>query len=464
MTIESMFDNLGIRRLLNRLGVDFAVIFGLLARIWGVVAGPVSAILIAAYFTPQIQGYYYTFASILAIQVFVELGLGTVIVQFASHEWAKLSLDESGHIVGNQDSLSRLISIANIVAKWYLVGGIIVTIGAGAGGYMFFSNSPSYDINWLLPWCLLCFVTGMTVWLVPIWSLLEGCNQVTRLYEFRFYQGLFTTIATWLAILSGAELWTAAISTIVSLICSGFFLKRSYWIFITTLLLSAPGGAKIIWQVDILPMQWRMAISWICGYFIYSLFVPVLFKFHGPIVAGQMGMTWSLVGLVGVATSYLLPKVPQLGMLVAQRQFNDLDALFWKITKVFSVLTILAASMLYILVLLLNVLNFSLANRLLPLLPTGIFILAQLFMYISMPFSYYMFAHKENPLMLLTIVNAVFSSVLTVLLGKYRDVVWVAFGFLFIQSLMIPCIFLIWRRSRIAWHGEQGQTAAKGRT
>lgn len=444
-----------IRKLFNRLELDRAVFFGLLARIWGVVAGPVSAILIATYFTPQIQGYYYTFASILAIQVFVELGLGTVIIQFASHEWAKLSLNESGYIVGDCDALSRLVSIANIVTKWYLVGGILLAIGVGAGGYIFFSNSPSYNINWLLPWFLLSCVTGMAICLVPVWSLLEGCNQVTRLYKFRFFQGLLTTIATWSAILSGAGLWTASISTIASLICSIFFLKRSYWIFFKTLFLSTPSGPKIIWQRDMLPMQWRIAVSWICGYFIYSLFVPVLFKYHGPIVAGQMGMTWSLVGLVSVASSYFSPKVPRLGMLVAQKRYHDLDIFFWKITKIFSIITVIVALMLYIFVFILNVFNISLATRILPLLPTGLFILAQLFMYISLPFSYYMFAHKKNPLMLLTIINALFSGVFTVVLGRYYNVVWIAFGFLIIQSMMIPFIFLIWHRSRIAWHSEK---------
>jgi hypothetical protein len=33
------------------------------------------------------QGFYYTFGSVLALQVFVKLGLVTVIVQMASHEW-----------------------------------------------------------------------------------------------------------------------------------------------------------------------------------------------------------------------------------------------------------------------------------------------------------------------------------------------------------------------------------------
>lgn len=66
--------------------MDRAVFYGFLTRIWGIAAAPVTALLIAGKFTPQIQGYYYTFTNLLSLQIFVELGLGTVIIQFASHE------------------------------------------------------------------------------------------------------------------------------------------------------------------------------------------------------------------------------------------------------------------------------------------------------------------------------------------------------------------------------------------
>src|SRR6266699_1194993 len=140
------------------LEIDRAVFFGLLSRIWGLAAGGVTAILIATYFSPEIQGYYYTFTTILALQVFAELGLGTVAVQFASHEWSKLNLDESGRIVGDGDALSRLVSVAKVVTRWFLFAGVLVAVGVGAAGYVFFSTSPDHNIDWVSPWFLLCAV------------------------------------------------------------------------------------------------------------------------------------------------------------------------------------------------------------------------------------------------------------------------------------------------------------------
>src|SRR5690606_18580569 len=68
------------RRLAARLEVDRAVAYGVLVRLWQVLAGPVTLVLIAHHFTPELQGFYYTFGSILALQSFLELGFYVVIL------------------------------------------------------------------------------------------------------------------------------------------------------------------------------------------------------------------------------------------------------------------------------------------------------------------------------------------------------------------------------------------------
>ncbi len=446
-----------IRNLLHRLDVDRAVFFGLSARVWGLCAGPVTAILIAATFTPEIQGYYYTFATILALQVFVELGLGTVISQFASHEWSKLELDESGHIVGDQDSLSRLISIATIASRWYLVAGILVAIGLGTGGFYFFSSGAEPGINWVLPWFSLCFMTGLTICLVPVWSLLEGCNQVAPLYTFRFFQGLLTSISIWIAILIGAELWTASVSAVAALLSSVYFLGRHYSNFLATLVASKRQGPQLTWRSDLLPMQWRIALSWISGYFIFSLFVPVLFKFHGAVVAGQMGMTWSVIAVVGaVSTSWLSPRAPQFGMLIAQRRFGELDKQLWKVTSIVVGVSAILALLIWGLVFTLNILDHPVARhfafRILPPLPTGLFLLGQ-FVYISVsPFSTYLRAHKKEPLMFFSVVYAAIVGSSTIVLGQSYSALGMALGYLISNTLLMPIVFWIWYRCRKEWH------------
>ncbi len=58
-----------------RLGIDRAVFYGILTRAWQFLAAPVTLLLIASRFSPEQQGFYYTMGSLLALQVFFELGL-----------------------------------------------------------------------------------------------------------------------------------------------------------------------------------------------------------------------------------------------------------------------------------------------------------------------------------------------------------------------------------------------------
>ena len=85
--------------------------------------------MISWYLTAELQGYYYTFTSLIALQVFLELGFSIVVTQFASHEWANLNLDKNGYIVleekeflaaSGSDRFSDLIEI--IPSKYILDG------------------------------------------------------------------------------------------------------------------------------------------------------------------------------------------------------------------------------------------------------------------------------------------------------------------------------------------------------
>src|SRR5690242_13413514 len=101
------------------LGADRAVVFGSLWRIWQLLAGPVTLLAIGRYMSPDAQGFYYTFGSIIALQSFLELGFYLVIINFSSHEWVALSLDDDGRIIGDAHAHSRLVSLGRLVFRWY---------------------------------------------------------------------------------------------------------------------------------------------------------------------------------------------------------------------------------------------------------------------------------------------------------------------------------------------------------
>ena len=157
-----------LRSWLRRAEVDLAIIFALLTRAWQLLAGPVTLLLIAYCFTPELQGFYYTFASLLALQSFVELGLHAVIINVTSHEWAHLELDPAGRIIGKPKVLSRLVSLGRLVFKWYALVSAIFIVGVSIIGYIFFSQEPHHGIQWQAPWLALVILTGLLLRPYPL--------------------------------------------------------------------------------------------------------------------------------------------------------------------------------------------------------------------------------------------------------------------------------------------------------
>ena len=104
--------------LLNKIGVDAAIFYLSLGRILQGAGGLITLLLISRFMTQEEQGFYYTFASVLGIQVFFELGLVNILTQFVAHETAHLKI-EGTQIEGEGKHRSRLASILRFTLKWY---------------------------------------------------------------------------------------------------------------------------------------------------------------------------------------------------------------------------------------------------------------------------------------------------------------------------------------------------------
>jgi len=76
----------------NKLGIDGAILYTTSARIIQAGGGIVTAFLLARFLSKEEQGFYFTFASVLAIQIFFELGLGGILTQFVAHEMAHIRI------------------------------------------------------------------------------------------------------------------------------------------------------------------------------------------------------------------------------------------------------------------------------------------------------------------------------------------------------------------------------------
>jgi len=443
--------------LLKWFEIDKAIIFVLFARGWQLLAAPLSILLIASYLTPDAQGFYYTFGSLLALQFFVELGFSLVIINVSSHEWTHLRLDPAGFIVGEPEALSRLISLGRLVYKWYAIASAIFILGVSIGGYFFFSQMAHPTINWQMPWFLLVTLTGLLLWILPFNVLLEGCNQVAAVNQFRFNQAIVNNVALWIMIAANGQLWSLVVAAGAKLAINLYFLLIQYRNFFKPFF-KPPVGSTMGWRTEIWPMQWRLALSTVTIYFAFALYNIVMFQYHGAIIAGQMGITRQMVlALELMAIAWVETKIARFGMLIAQKEYGALDR-FWLRVSLLSLGVIsVGGSVAWVLVYVLNLLAAPLAQRTLSPWPTAIFLLASVVMHIPKCQIIYLRAHKQEPTMLMGVTTNLATGLLVWWLGSRFGPLGASWAYLVTSIITFVWTTPIWFRCRTKWHKSSSQ-------
>src|SRR5579864_6050500 len=186
------------------LGLDRAVGFTVLGRSWASSAGLVTVALIAKFLSPAEQGYYYTFGSLVAMQMVFELGFSFVILQLASHERALLSIAPDYEITGDAVAHARLASVIQKSGRWYSVAAVLLAATLLPVGFHFFftHQHAGPTVFWRLPWCFAALMAALNFQIDPFLSFLEGCGYVPEVARLRFIQSVSGSLLAWCALAS----------------------------------------------------------------------------------------------------------------------------------------------------------------------------------------------------------------------------------------------------------------------
>ena len=427
-----------------------AIGFGVLTRMWSALAGPLTILLIATRFTKIEQGYYYTFSSLLALQVFFELGLLTVLAQFAAHEFAFLSWGEKGAIKGSEEHRERFTDLLGKGFKWYAISAVLLIVVLIPAGLYFFnqSNANTVDFSWRLPWALAVVGVGCNLLLIPFYAVITGSGDVASINRREMVGGIASSIIGWLVIACGGGLYAIPAITTGTILVGALYLLKSKRLLVTTAFLGAFGSQRhshaISWWREVWPMQWKIALSWVSGYFVFQLFTPVLFKFHGPVVAGQMGMTLSAVNAVqSVYLMWLNSRSPELAKLIALKDRDKLDSSFNQILKQAIIVSLVLSAMVIMVVASLQMFT-TIGIRFLPVQQASIILLAACGNVVISGWAIYMRAHKVEPMLIQSIIAAIFIGLSTIILGIHYSSKGMAVGYCCITFIYgIPSTYYV---------------------
>jgi len=445
-----------IRECLHRIGVDRAIFFSVGIRMWQVVATPISLFMIVRYLTTEEQGFYYSFLSLVGLQVFIELGMGGVLMQFVSHEWAGLAFSSDGQVQGDQISRDRFVGLVRLGAKWFAVGSIIL-LGFGLTvGFIFLSSQP-HQVDWQKPWLFLVIAASLLITISPYFPILEGCHKVAEVAKVRMTGSIVATLVGWCALYLGVGLYVLPLMSFVTLSVYVWFIFGKH-----RKLLSVAWSKKekpslsVDWRAEFWPMQWRTALTWGMSYFTWQLYTLVLFYYDGPAAAGQMGISMSIaVGLYTVSLTWLVTKAPLLGTLRARQHTQEMQTLFKRSAEqsvvVYVILAVAAMAGLESL----SVFYPQLAQRFLPPPLFGLLLISFMATLVVGNMAVFLRAFKKEPLVWVNVVTGLLVGFCVWQFGQRWGAPAMVLSLLLISIFVsLPWSFSIWYRQWKAMSSE----------
>jgi hypothetical protein len=297
----------------------------------------------------------------------------------------------------------------------------------------------------------------------PVFSFIEGCGSVAQVARMRLSQAIVASLLAWTALILHHGLFAPAM-LIAGQVAMGiiFLLTAPRRKMIKHLLTYKVQEHFVGWRTEIWPFQWRIAVSWLCGYFIFQLFTPVLFAYQGPVAAGQMGMSLSIAAAIGaVAMAWINTKASPFGTLVARGEIEKLDRLFFRTLWQSTTLLVCGAAA-FLVVLIAAGSHFpKLASRVLPGWAFALLLLTTIMNHIVFSEALYLRAHKQEPFLIQAVTVAIMLGCATWLLGKYIGVDAVTVGYFFIGGLFgIASGTYIFLTKRREWHDQRLRTDA----
>jgi O-antigen/teichoic acid export membrane protein len=440
------------------IGMDGAIAYGSSARVFQAFAGVVTVFLISAFLTGIEQGYYFTFHSLLAVQTFFELGFTNIITQFVSHEAAYIQIKGDSEIGGESYNISRLSSLMHFCIKWYMVASLLFFLILFVVGFLFFKNAGDDNVVWQSPWIILSIATAIKLFQSPFSAILMGLDKVKDINKIIFYQQVLSPLFMWLSLVLGWGLYVVGISSLVSVLVWFYIIWRSklykvlYSIYLKTI------TNTVSYFKEIFPYQWRIALSSLSGFFIFHFLTPILFKYQGATVAGQVGMSISIISAIqAFSMTWLNTKVPTYSKLIALKDYAQLDKLFnvtmkqmVTICSVIMILAYLALNMISWWGLEIN--GSLLGERYLTGLPLAILMVGYITDQFSFSWATYLRCHKKEPFLVNSVVVGAACLLVIFIFSKYSSIFITLFAYSLVRVLGLPWGYAIFITKKKEWH------------
>lgn len=292
-------------------------------RGWVTLSGAATVFIVPQTLTRPEQGLFFTFLSLAAIQSIFEAGITSVFFNFTAHERALLTASPARDEGERSRAHARLLDLVKIARRWFLVLSLLFAILVGAFGFHFVQNSVQREgltMHWQTPYLLLIAAISLSLFNLSRIPILEGFGQIADVAQFRLRSSVLSVAALWIGMATGGGLWALGVSYLLQNGTMAAQLTRAYRrlqlpAVSPTSYATPPAAATadaINWRAEILPLQFRLAGSYFCGYFVAQAVLPFTLHVHGSVIAGQVGLMMSIFNaLASIVASYMYAAAPK---------------------------------------------------------------------------------------------------------------------------------------------------------
>ncbi len=346
----------------------------------------------------DMQGFYYTFYSLIFLKFFSELGLNFAVVQIISH------------LKSSPNTIKNLNAYTKFFVKWFAYASILL-LGILLPIILVFENQyhviENYQQRIIMPWIVLSFATSIGVFLNGLISIIEGHRQIVGVSKIRLIQSLGNICTVAGGLFLGFELWSLAMGGVVSAILTCWGISKF------SLYFKMPAEIDCVtvdWRREIWPFQWRLAISWISGFFIFYCLTPIVLKFDGPEAAGKLGMSLQMIQAVNsIAIIFVSTHSAIFGSLIAQQKYTQMGSEFLKSAAKSSIFLVILLGGFWIGKTILNIFSDDiLLHRLVSNNELLLLTLASLSNHAFFVMNYFFRSFKDESLWFLSLLNSIF--------------------------------------------------------
>ncbi len=274
------------------------------------------------------QGLYFVLLGVVTLAQFMEMGPGTILVQFASHEAGRLQWSAGGQLTGGVNARTAISVILHTALRWHARLALALVALAGVGGA--FLYSPRHEaLGFLVLWCSTIVLVAAYVLVVPFLAICEGTGAQIPLQNMRAVQAGATLVALWAGLVQGSALFACWLAAFVQIGIAGGWLvltRRGLLRAPTTLPSNLAGDQDSSLAVKLDVEQRRSAQLWFALQFASQLITPALLLAQGGDQAGRFGLTLALtMAPAWLSGAWLHARLPSFGSLVATQRLHEFD-------------------------------------------------------------------------------------------------------------------------------------------